>query len=188
MAQSPSSSAQAARKRVAGKLRDLVLDAGITSQELSERCGWSPSKTSRLQHALAAPSDSDIRAWCVACGVPDDAEDLIAANRQADQLYTEWRKLNRSGLLLKQQDILSLVERAHVQRVYCSNVIPGFLQTAEYATALLSAITCFQGTPDDVEESVRERLKRRRALYSGGAGSLCCWKSLFSGTGSVESM
>lgn len=92
---------------------------------------------------------------------------MIAANRQADQLYAEWRKLNRSGLLLKQQDVLSLVERARVQRVYCSNVVPGFLQTAGYATALLTAITRFQGTPDDVEEAVRSRGKRGRALYTG---------------------
>lgn len=167
MAKSPSSSAQAARERIAVQLRDLRLDAEITGHDLSARCGWSAAKTSRLEHAIAIPSDADIRAWCTACGRPEQAADLIAANRQADQLYAEWRKLNRSGLLRTQEDVLSQIERTGVQRVYCSNVIPGFLQTAAYATALLTAITRFQGTPDDVEAAVRSRMKRGRALRAG---------------------
>lgn len=35
-----------------------------------------------------------------------------------------------------------------------------------YAKALLSAITEFQGTPDDVEEAVRARMARNRILNS----------------------
>ncbi len=167
MAQSPSSSAQAARERVAAQLRDLRLDAGITAHELSGRCGWSESKSSRLEHAKIAPSDADIRAWCAACGALGQAADLIAASRQAGSLYAEWRKLNCSGLLLKQKDVLTLVESARVQRVYCSNVFPGFLQTTEYATALLTAITRFQGTPDDVAAAVKSRRSRNRVLREG---------------------
>lgn len=167
MPQSPSSSAQAARERVATQLRELRLDAGITGHELSLRCGWSESKSSRLEHAKIAPSDGDLRSWSAACGHPERAPDLIAASRQADHLYGEWRRLNRSGLLLKQQDALSLIEHARVLRVYVSNVVPGFLQTEEYATALLTAITEFQGTPNDVAEAVRSRRKRDQTLREG---------------------
>ena len=167
MAKSPSSSAQAARERVAAQMRDLRLDAGITAHELSGRCGWSPAKTSRFEHAAAVPTDLDIRAWCTACGAPQQAADLIAANRQADHLYVEWRRKHRSGLRRTQEELLPLHERTRVQRVYCSKVIPGFFQTTAYATALLGAITRFQGTPDDVAEAVRSRRKRERALYEG---------------------
>lgn len=165
MAESPSPSAQAARERLAAQLRDLRLDAGISAHELSARCGWSPAKTSRLEHAKAAPSDADIRTWCEACGYPEHAPDMAAANRQADRLYAEWRRLNRSGLLRHQEDALLLIEHTRVQRAYVSNVVPGFLQTIGYATALLRAITQFQGTPDDVEAAVRSRTQRERALH-----------------------
>jgi transcriptional regulator with XRE-family HTH domain len=167
MAESPSPSAQAARERLAAQLRDLRLDASLTAHALSRRCGWSPAKTSRLEHARVAPSDSDIRTWCDACGYPEQAPDLLAANRQADRLYAEWRRLNRSGLLRTQEDVLTLIEQVQVQRAYVSNVIPGFLQTAAYARALLTAITQFQGTPDDVEDAVRSRTKRDGALRAG---------------------
>lgn len=167
MAESPSPSAQAARERLAALLRDLRLDAGISAHELSVRCGWSPAKSSRLENAKAAPSDADIRTWCAACGFPEHAPDMVAANRQADRLYAEWRRLNRSGLLRTQEDVLLLIEHTQVQRVYVSNVVPGFLQTIEYATALLRAITQFQGTPDDVEAAARSRTQRERALRGG---------------------
>lgn len=167
MAESPSPSAQAARERLAAQLRDLRLDASLTAHALSGRCGWSPAKTSRLEHARVAPSDSDIRTWCDACGYPEQAPDLLAANRQADRLYAEWRRLNRSGLLRTQEDVLTLIEQVRVQRAYVSNVVPGFLQTAAYARALLTAITQFQGTPDDVEDAVRSRTKRDGALRAG---------------------
>lgn len=167
MAESPSPSAQAARERLAAHLRDLRLDAGVSAHELSVRCGWSPAKSSRLEHAKAAPSDADIRTWCEACGYPEQAPDLIAANRAADRLYAEWRRLNRSGLLRTQEDVLLLIEHTRVQRVYVSNVVPGFLQTIGYATALLRAITQFQGTPDDVEAAARSRTQRERALRGG---------------------
>jgi hypothetical protein len=41
------------------------------------------------------------------------------------------------------------------------------LQTPAYADALLSAITAFRGTPDDVEEAVAARTGRNRILHSG---------------------
>ena len=67
MPASPSSSAQAARVALAARLRELMLDAGIDGKELSARCGWHPSKTSRILAGKSAPSESDLRAWCTVC-------------------------------------------------------------------------------------------------------------------------
>ena len=44
--------------------------------------------------------------------------------------------------------------------------MPGLIQTPAYANALMSAITTFQGTPDDVEAAVRARMERNRVLRS----------------------
>lgn len=167
MATSPLSTAQAARASIAGRLRELRLDAGLTGDELSKRCGWHPAKTSRLEHARAAPTDADIRAWCQVCDRPDVAPDLIRATRSADQLYVQWARKHRSGLRQTQAELLPLHERTRVQRVYGSKVVSGFLQTPGYATALLSAITRFQGTPDDVADAVEARMKRQDALRTG---------------------
>ena len=167
MPRSPFSSAQQARERVAARLRELRLDAGLTGDTLSIRCGWSAAKSSRLEHAKAAPSDSDIRAWCTACGQPAQAEDLIAANRQVDHLYVEWRRQQRTGLGRLQDALLPVYEDSRVLRAYSSSMIPGLLQTPEYATALLTAITTFRDIPNDVEAAVASRAKRARILHEG---------------------
>ncbi|MEU2026204.1 helix-turn-helix transcriptional regulator [Streptomyces sp. NPDC016469] len=165
---SPSSSAQAAREALAVRLTHLRRDAGLTGKELSARCGWHPAKTTRIQKGDAPPSDADIRAWCAACGVDDQADDLIATARAVDSMYQEWRRLHRTGMRKVQQDWNTLHEQTRICRVYVSNVFPGFFQTPGFATALMEQITAFQGTPNDVAEAVAARIARSRFLYQGG--------------------
>ncbi|MGW2112657.1 helix-turn-helix domain-containing protein [Streptomyces sp. NPDC001948] len=168
MTASPSSSAQAAREALAVRLQHLRKDAGLTGKELSARCGWHPAKTTRIQKGDAPPSDADIRAWCMACGVDDQADDLIATARAVDSMYLEWRRLHRNGMRKVQQDWNTLHELTRICRVYVSNVPPGFFQTPGFATALMEQITAFQGTPNDVTEAVAARVARSRFLYEGG--------------------
>ncbi|MFJ1804176.1 helix-turn-helix domain-containing protein [Streptomyces sp. NPDC088180] len=165
---SPSSSAQSAREALAVRLTHLRKDAGLTGKDLSARCGWHPAKTTRIQKGAAAPSDADIRAWCSACEADDQADDLIATARAVDSMYTEWRRLHQGGMRQVQEDWYALHEQTRHCRVYLSNVPPGFLQTPAFATALMSQITDFQGTPDDVAEAVAARVARSRFLYEGG--------------------
>lgn len=168
MTASPSSSAQGARVALAARLQHLRKDAGLTGKDLSARCGWHPAKTTRLQKGDAAPSDTDIRTWCQACGADDQAEDLIATARAVDSMYMEWRRLHQGGMRKVQQDWYDLHEQTRICRVYLSNVPPGFLQTPAFATALMTQITRFQGTPNDVAEAVAARVARSRFLYEGG--------------------
>ena len=81
-------------------------------------------------------------------------------------MYIEWRRQHRTGLRRTQESLVPLYERTHLFRVYCSNVIPGFFQTAGYADALLSAIRVFRGTFDDVGEAVAARMRRNRILHT----------------------
>ncbi|WP_031075976.1 helix-turn-helix domain-containing protein [Streptomyces sp. NRRL WC-3742] len=167
MPSSPSSSAQEAREAVAARLRELLLDAGLTGRELAIRCGWHPSKSSRIMNGKTPPSDADIRSWCEACGAAGQADDIIAANRTADSMYVQWKKLQRHGMRRAQEEVVPLWERTRQFRVYASNVVPGMLQTPGYATALMASITEFQGTPDDVAEAVEARMARAHVIREG---------------------
>ncbi|MEU2440899.1 helix-turn-helix transcriptional regulator [Streptomyces rubradiris] len=167
MAASSSSNAQAAREALAVRLTHLRQDAGLTGKELSARCGWHPAKTTRIQKAEVQPTDADIRAWCTACGAADQADDLIATARAVDSMYVEWRRSHRTGMRKTQEHFYDLYAQTGVTRAYVSNVVPGFFQTPAYATALMEAITNFQGTPDDVSEAVAARVARSRFLYEG---------------------
>lgn len=163
----PTSSVQEARATLASRLRELRLDAGITGKELAQRCGWSVAKSSRIENAVTAPSDADVRAWCTACGADGQAADLIAANRQADAMYVQWKRLQRTGMKQLQEASTARYEQTRLFRVYASHVIPGYLQTPGYATALMVTIAGFRGTPDDVSEAVEARMRRSRVTQEG---------------------
>ncbi|MFJ1876927.1 DUF5753 domain-containing protein [Streptomyces chartreusis] len=163
----PTSSVQEARAALAARLRELRLDAGISGKELARRCSWSVAKSSRIENAVTAPADADIRSWCAACGVKDQAADLIAANRQADSMYMQWKRLQRTGMKQLAQNSAKLYDRTRQFRVYASHVMPGYLQTPGYTTALLHTIAGFRGTPDDVREAVEIRMRRARVIHEG---------------------
>ncbi|MEU8884568.1 helix-turn-helix domain-containing protein [Streptomyces hydrogenans] len=167
MPTSPLSTAQAARAAIAARLDEMRRDAGLTGHELALRCGWHKSKASRIARAKTAPSDADIRAWCRACGAEELAADLIAASRTAESMYVHWRQIHRDGMRRVHEKTVPLYERTAHFRVYASNVVPGMLQTADYATGLLRSITSFQGTPDDVADAVQARLNRSRVVHEG---------------------
>jgi transcriptional regulator with XRE-family HTH domain len=153
---------------LAERLRDLRLDARLSAQDLSAAAGWHKAKTSRIESAKQAPGEDDIRTWCRVCGADRDVPDLIASSRAAGSMYIEWRRLNRAGMRNLQDVRRPLHERTRLYKAYCPSVIPGFLQTPGYATALLSAITAFRGTPDDVAQAVAARMNRNRILHAEG--------------------
>ncbi|MFE9661878.1 Scr1 family TA system antitoxin-like transcriptional regulator [Streptomyces sp. NPDC005955] len=82
-----------------------------------------------------------------------------------DPGYVTWTELHKDGLRPIQEQTVPLYQRTESFRVYASNVIPGMLQTAGYATGLLRSITKFQGTPDDVAEAAAARLARSRVVH-----------------------
>ncbi|MGW6485599.1 helix-turn-helix domain-containing protein [Streptomyces sp. NPDC055056] len=168
MTESPTAAVQAARLQLAARLREIRKDAGLTATELARRLDWYPSKVSRIEHARTPPAIADIRVWCAACGAENAADDLVASAQSADSMYLEWRRLQRTGLRHLQESRVELYERTRLFRIYCSTVIPGFLQTPSYATALLNSISRFHRTPNDVEEAVEARMRRSRVLFVNG--------------------
>ncbi|MFF3640454.1 helix-turn-helix domain-containing protein [Streptomyces sp. NPDC002564] len=155
------------RHSIAAALADMRNQQGLSNVELSLRCGWSTSKTSRIARGLQLPSARDIQVWCDACRQPRRAGDLIAKALSAETMYVEWQRLHHHGLRHVHERTTPLYERTRTFRVYSSSVFPGMLQTEEYATGLLQMITAFQHTPDDVPEAVQARLARSGVVYRG---------------------
>ncbi|WPB92687.1 helix-turn-helix domain-containing protein [Streptomyces malaysiensis] len=168
MPTSPSSSAQAARERVAQRLRDLRADAGITGTELAVRCGWTHPKTSRIENARTPPTPDDVRRWCRACDAEDQAADIIAQSRDAESLYVEWQRKVRAGLKRLQDSYVELYQSTELFRIYSPTLVPGLLQTEGYARALLSANTRLLDIPDDAEDAAAARLERSQIIHRPG--------------------
>ena len=60
-----------------------------------------------------------------------------------------------------------LEREARLLRVYEPLLIPGTFQTRRYAEAIMAAVIRFFGIPDDLSQSVDERLARQDLLYEG---------------------
>ncbi|MFJ3787950.1 helix-turn-helix domain-containing protein [Kitasatospora sp. NPDC090091] len=173
MSTSPLSAAQAARQALADRLQHMRKDAGLTGRELSARCGWHPAKTTRLQKAEAAPSDSDIRAWCTACGAEAQIPELIAASRSAASMYMEWKRLQRAGLRQLQASYTRSYMESRLLRFYSSDVVPGMFQTRGYAATILSRFADEASSADDLEQAVAQRMQSTRPMREGSHRIVC---------------
>ena len=163
-----SSTVQQARQEIAGRLREIRLDAGLTKRALAVEAGWHESKCSRIEHARTPPSDADIRAWCEICGAGDQAADVIAASRAADSTWTQWRRLERPGLRRIQESVIPLWESTRELRIYSPFLIPGPVQTAAYIRALLKAVRDRRpNLVDDIEQAVEVRVATQRVTHEG---------------------
>jgi transcriptional regulator with XRE-family HTH domain len=165
---SPSSSVQEARKALGQRLREIRLDAGLTARALAVLAGWHESKCSRYESGARSPSEADLRAWALHCGVPHLGDDLVTTARGIDGMYVEWRRMERSGLRRAQESVVPLWERTRRFRIYSSWLIPGPVQTAPYIEALLKSIRDRRQLVDDVEEAVRVRVAKQHVVHEGG--------------------
>jgi hypothetical protein len=168
VATTPSSSVAAARDLIAGRLREILRDAGLTSRAVARAAGWDESKCSRLLHGRTPPSDEDIRSWCIICGVPDEIPNLVAASRNAESAYVEFRRVQRSQ---QRMQLLRtpVYERSALYRMYSSSFVPWPVQTASYIRAVMQHFNQFhQAGSTDTDEGVAERLARQRQYLGQG--------------------
>lgn len=149
------------------RLRDLRRDAGLTGRQLAEACGWVPSKVSKLELGKQTPTEADVRDWCLACRLPSEIADLVAAIRSIDAQYVDWRRSLKTGTRRRQRANIDAYAKTNLIRIWEPTVIPGLLQTAAYARGILTTVVDFHGIPDDVEEGVQARLEAQQVLDHG---------------------
>jgi transcriptional regulator with XRE-family HTH domain len=149
------------------RLRDLRRDAGLSGTDLARLTGWQSSKISKIEHGRQTPSEGDLRVWCEHCRALSELRDLIAAVRSIETQFAEWRRIMRSGTRRRQQSSAAVYERARLFRIYEPALVPGLLQTREYAIAILSTFIDFVRVPDDAEEGAAARLARQEVLIHG---------------------
>ncbi|MEW1614101.1 MULTISPECIES: helix-turn-helix transcriptional regulator [unclassified Streptomyces] len=99
-------------------------------------------------------------------------------SRRADQIFglvgspesfeREWREIKQGSLLEGFPEYLRLERRAAEIRLYEVGVMPGLLQTPEYATVLAeSAVRRGVITPEQAQERVAVTAERQAAVFGG---------------------
>lgn len=150
------------------RLRRLRLDADLTGKQLAERLGWPASKVSRLEHGRQTATTADIAAWTAALGISPEMRDQLTEDlRSLAVEYATWRRQLRRGSAPRQRVGRLLDESATQLRALQTSVVPGLLQTADYARAVFEGLAQLRPRPD-VDAAVRERARRQSVLYESG--------------------
>jgi hypothetical protein len=152
------------RRRLAAALKQLRATAQINGRMMAADLGWSQSKISRAERGLTLLDPADVARWLTYCAAPDDQQtDLQLLAEQVQVEVVTNRQLNQGGHAQQQRNRIEYYADIDSMRIYQPEVVPGMLQTASYARALLLAIGA--ATPDTVGESVTARLDRQALLY-----------------------
>jgi transcriptional regulator with XRE-family HTH domain len=151
---------------LAERLMRLRKAAGLTGDELAARLGWTRSKIPKLENGRQMPTETDITAWAEACGYPADAQELLHLLSEAEAVHRQWRHQLRAGHAALQSDFDALVRPANRIRSFEIMLIPGLLQTPDYARyRALEAVRLHGTDAAKVDETVVARMRRQEVLY-----------------------
>ncbi|MEV3970807.1 helix-turn-helix transcriptional regulator [Streptomyces sp. NPDC050698] len=154
------------RRKLGAELRALRTSAGLTSGEAARLVGWHQSKVSRIETGTSGVKPADVRLLLDAYGVADtQLRDLllVLAGGDASDGRHHWWHAYRGVLPPTYRDFISLESQAGTMRTLETTVVPGLLQTPEYARAVTRAAV--EGLAEDrVDALVEVRLARQDVL------------------------
>ncbi|MFD3580808.1 helix-turn-helix domain-containing protein [Streptomyces sp. NPDC058644] len=138
-------------------LRQTRKEAGIEAGTASRHIGGSESKVSRLERGLVTAKESDVIALLRLYGV-DDVH-VLARFRELVSLAQESGWWHRFDEVLPDwfPKFIGLQEAADMIRTYEVTLVPGLLQTTDYARTVIR-----QGHPLAGEREIDERVELRR--------------------------
>jgi hypothetical protein len=125
---------------------------------VAEEMDWSLSKMMRIEKGEVTISVSDLRALLSYLGVDDEAEvgQLLDNTRSARAERRAGDAALRRHLTLATQQLIQFEAEADSIRFFSMVLVPGILQTKDYATAVFA-----QTTGDLSAEAIRARIQTR---------------------------
>jgi hypothetical protein len=144
----------------------------LTGDQLAEALGWPEAtgrgKVSKIENDRQMPSETDIRDWATTCGHPELADELLDVRAGLLVRRTRYRQgLRAGGAADVQQNTDERTREATMFRNVETVMIPGLLQTSEYARAVYAQGSLLFGTVD-VDAKVAMRMQRQSVLYDTG--------------------
>jgi transcriptional regulator with XRE-family HTH domain len=149
------------RRRLGVALRRLREDAKLTLDGVEDQIGLSASKVSRIESALRGAKQPDLDRLLDLYGVEDEElrEFLVTLARDGSKRGW-WQTYDLSPVYA---DLISLEADASSMQTFEALTIPGLLQTAAYARAVITANN-MTSTPEEVSALVDVRMARQSAL------------------------
>ncbi|MFI9770978.1 helix-turn-helix domain-containing protein [Streptomyces sp. NPDC052415] len=156
------------RRKLGAELRALRAGAGLTSGEAARLVGWHQSKVSRIETGASGVKPADVRLLLDAYAVADSQLRellLVLAGSDDSAGRHHWWHAYRGVLPPTYRDFISLESQASAMRTLETTVVPGLLQTPEYARAVTrAAVGGLDKTDERLDTLVEVRLARQDVL------------------------
>ncbi|MET7285234.1 helix-turn-helix transcriptional regulator [Streptomyces sp. NPDC005573] len=154
------------RRRLRIELRKARENAGMTQRDATKALEWSLSKLIRIEAGTVSLGVTDLRALLQLYEVTDPAvvaelEDA-ARGSKGQSWWAQYSDVVNPQYAL----YLGYEGSADTIRMYNPVIMPGLIQTEDYATALVSA----QGSPQTLRQMVDLRLTRQERYFDGDDG------------------
>lgn len=151
---------------LAGTLRRLREESGLTGTQAAKVVGISQSRISRIEGGRFVPTDDEIRSLTKLYRAPAQVRrDLLQAARDLREETVTARTVISRGSW-KMQARFGRIEKMSAEVcVYQPALIPGLLQTADYARLVFADGGDI--TDDELDKAVAERMSRGDVLASG---------------------
>lgn len=156
------SEGSAQRLRVGAELRRLREAAGLSGEQVARELGWSQPKVSRVEMGRTSFTIRDVTQLLALYGVADDVRAELLAATAEDTGESAWI-VRAGGYVRRQASMLTLESVTKRIRQYQPVVVPGLLQTREYAVHVASAAGA-----RDPEAIADGRMRRQEALLRKG--------------------
>ena len=156
---------RAARNDLGARLRDLRRAAGLTGQQLADSLSWTQSKVSKIENGRQTPTDDDVRSWCRTTRSESAAVALLADLNTLQTRHREWQRVMRAGLAAEQTAMGRQENDTRIFRSFQSLIVPGLLQTPDYARGVIERVSRRSGQNMDIDEVVAARMQRQGILY-----------------------
>lgn len=151
-------------RRLMTALRDLRIEAGLSGEHLGKAVGWSQSKVSKIENGRTKPSTDDIVTWADATHAPSARRnELVELATSVANEARSWSAAHEAGLAERQREIADVEAATTRLRNFQPAIIPGLLQTADYARRVLTLADV--SGQRDVPAAVANRLERQTVLY-----------------------
>ena len=152
------------RRLLAGELRRLRERIGYNGDQAADRLGWSASKLSRIENNKIGIKEADVRRLLDLYRVPEThREELLALARESHRTG----RIEAVSARLPQEHAQFLPIEAEAESVWNwePQVVPGLLQTEDYARAvMLGWRSMFPLQPREIDRRIEARQLRQRVL------------------------
>ncbi|WFE30356.1 helix-turn-helix transcriptional regulator [Solwaraspora sp. WMMD791] len=161
------------RRRLRIQLRDFRQTRQLTQKDVAKELDWSTSKLIRIETGESSIAVSDLRALLAHYEVtdPDLVEQLVGMARTAKhQTWSSYRDVLSPALML----YLGYESSASRIRQFEPLLIPGLLQTEEYARAIIRAYSPPSRSDRDIERILQARMERQELLTRDDPPEISC--------------